>query len=74
MHLLKSLQRMLRDRQSSVDEINGLIYDIKTQTMINQAFKILIQYCSQYEIVSSVVEGYLEKFCENGTYGIFYIF
>lgn len=57
---------MLRDNQPSVEEIIGVIYDIKTQSMVNQAFKILIPYCNQYEILSSIVETYLEKFCEDG--------
>jgi hypothetical protein len=66
MHLLKSLQRLLRESQYSVQDVNEILRDIKTQAMINQAFKILSQTCKNLDVLTSVIDGYLDTFCEDG--------
>jgi len=66
MHLLKSLQRMLRETSFSFDDVNDIIYDIKTQSMINQAFKLLAHSCKKLDVLTTVVEKYLEMFCDDG--------
>ena len=43
-----------------------ILVEIRTQQMINQAFRMLTQKCNNLDIFTSVVQSYLQKFCDEG--------
>lgn len=65
MHLLKSLQRLLREDEYNSKQIMEIASEIKTQAMINQLFKMLLHKCKKYAVLVEVVDEYLGKFCED---------
>lgn len=67
MHLLKSLQRLLREDSYDTKGIMEILTEVKTPSMINQGFKLLVQKCKQVSFLTSAVDEYLKKFCDDGS-------
>lgn len=66
MHLLKSFQRLLREDDVEVKSLMEILSEVKTQAMINQGFKMLIQKCKQVNVLIGTVDEYLRKYCDDG--------
>ncbi|ODN02339.1 Rab3 GTPase-activating protein non-catalytic subunit [Orchesella cincta] len=66
MHLLKSLQRLLREEDYDAKNVMELLCEIKTQAMINQGFKLLVQKCKKLDVLTTLVDEYLKKYCDDG--------
>ena len=67
-HLLKTLQKLLKENENSLNapEIFDLVSQVMTQTMVNQAFKILAHKCKSVQTFKEVVEKYLQTYCDDG--------
>lgn len=66
MHLLKSLQRLLREENYDTKSVTDILYEVKTPSMVNQGLKLMVQKCKNVEVLTSVVDGYLKRFCDDG--------
>lgn len=67
MHLLKSLQRLLREESYETKDVMDILVEVKTPAMINQGFKLMVQKCKNVSVLTSTVDEYLLKFCDAGT-------
>lgn len=71
MHLLKSLQRLLREESYETKDVMDILSEVKTPAMINQGFKLLVQKCKNVSVLNLTVDEYLQKFCDAGTIQIY---
>jgi len=66
LHLLKALQKLLREGQYTETNISEILVEVRTQSMINQGFRILTQKCSKVDVLAEVLQAYSQKFCDSG--------
>lgn len=70
-HLLKSLQKQLKENESiGAAEILDVLTQVKTQSMINQGFKILAYKFKNVQVFQEVIEKYLKLYCDDGEFSM----
>ncbi|CAG7818474.1 unnamed protein product [Allacma fusca] len=64
-HLLKTMQKILKENpEVTCEELVEILTQVRTQAMINQAFKLLSQKCKSVQILKEILDTYMKRYCD----------